>query len=124
MDELNNAQREFTITENLTNTALGAESKFYLAQLAFMMDKNVEAENLVFELVDKYSGNDYWVAKAFILLSDVYYKADNIFQAKQTLQSVIENYQGPELGEIARNKLQNIIDEEQTAVDGEVPQQQ
>ncbi len=124
MDDLNNALREFTITENLTNNAMGAEAKYYLAELAFMMDKNVEAENLVFELVDQYASYDYWVARAFILLSDVYYKADNIFQAKQTLQSVIDNFKGPELGKIARNKLQTIIDEEQTAVDGEVPQQQ
>jgi TolA-binding protein len=124
MDDLNNALREFTITENLTNNAMGAEAKYYLAELAFMMDKNVEAENLVFELVDQYASYDYWVARAFILLSDVYYKADNIFQAKQTLQSVIDNFKGPELGKIARNKLQTIIDEEQTAVDGEIPQQQ
>jgi hypothetical protein len=87
------------------------------------MDKNIEAENLVFELADKYAAYDYWVAKAFILLADIYQKSGNVFQAKQTLQSVIDNYQGPELGEIAKQKLQVIIDEEQAAGEQETLQQ-
>jgi hypothetical protein len=51
---------------------------------------------------------DYWVAKGFILLADIYVENGNTFQAKQTLQSIIDNYEGPELAEIARNKLKSI----------------
>ncbi len=122
MDDLNGAQREFSITEKLTNTAIGAESKYYLAYLAFLMDKNTETENLIFELVDQYAGYDYWVAKSFILLSDLYYKQGNNFQAKQTLQSVIENYKGRELGTIAREKLNTISNEEEPQDEQEQPE--
>jgi TolA-binding protein len=37
---------------------------------------------------------DYWVAKTFILLADNYVKLKDNFQAKATLQSIIENYKG------------------------------
>ena len=123
LDKLNEAQREFSITEKLSNNITGAESKYQLAYLAFLMDKNIEAENLVFELVDKYAAYDYWIAKAFILLAEIYYNTGNVFQAKQTLQSVIDNYKGPELGEIAEQKLQAIIDEEKTAGEQETSEQ-
>ncbi len=108
LDDLNNAQREFTITEKLTDTEIGAEAKYYLAFLAFEIGKYHEAENQIFELIDHYAAYDYWVARSFILLADVYMKLDNTFQAKQTLQSIIDNYKGPELIIIAQQKLDSI----------------
>ena len=38
--------------------------------------------------------HDYWVAKSFILLADNYVAMKDTFQAKSTLQSVIDNYEG------------------------------
>jgi hypothetical protein len=37
--------------------------------------------------------HDYWVAKTYILISDNYIGMKDIFQAKSTLQSIIENYE-------------------------------
>jgi hypothetical protein len=37
---------------------------------------------------------------------------DNIFQAKQTLQSIIDNYEGADLVEMAQDKLNVILEEE------------
>jgi hypothetical protein len=51
---------------------------------------------------------DYWIAKSFILLSDVYVKTNNIAQAKATLQSIIENYDGADLLQVAHEKLNAI----------------
>jgi hypothetical protein len=42
------------------------------------------------------------------LLADIYNQQGNVFQARQTLQSVIDNYKGPELGDIARQKLKDL----------------
>jgi tol-pal system protein YbgF len=74
--------------------ALGAEANFYLAQLNYNQQKYKEAEKIILNLQTKYASNDYWVAKGFVLLSDVYVQLGNAFQAKVTLQSVIENYKG------------------------------
>jgi thioredoxin-like negative regulator of GroEL len=46
------------------------------------------------------------VAKSFILLADVYLATGNEFQARQTLQSIIDNYEGEDLRQLARQKLE------------------
>ncbi len=106
------AKQEFAIAGKLATTEIGAESKYYHALLEYEDGNYKEAEKLVFELVETFSSYDYWVAKSFILLADVYVNLENIFQAKQTLQSIIDNYDGPELGNIAKRKLQEITEME------------
>jgi TolA-binding protein len=51
--------------------------------------------------------HDYWVAKTYILIADNYVAMKDTFQAKSTLQSVIENYDDTEDGilSLAKEKL-------------------
>jgi len=42
------------------------------------------------------------------LLADNYTQKGNLFQARHTLQSIIDNYDGPELASVARKKLEEI----------------
>lgn len=106
------ALQEFKITEQLSNTEMAAESKYLIASINYDDRKFEEAEKIIFELSNDYSYYDYWIAKGFILLADVYIAMDNIFQAKQTLQSIIENYEGQDLVGIAREKLKLINEKE------------
>ncbi len=106
------ALQEFKITEQLANTEMAAESKYLIASINYNERKYEEAEKIIFELSNDYSYYDYWIAKGFILLADVYIAMDNTFQAKQTLQSIIENYEGQDLVEIAREKLKLINEKE------------
>ena len=113
--ELNKVQiaiREFGITDRLTTGELGAESKYMLALIQFQSNKLDESENTIYELSDKYQSYGYWVAKGFILLADIYLKRDNVFQAEQTLQSIIDNYKGEDLLKIAQDKLNSIKPED------------
>jgi TolA-binding protein len=103
--DLTLAESEFTQTAKLSGTENGAEASYHLAEIAFQTNRLVEAEERVYTLSEKFAAYDYWVAKGFILLSDIFLKNGNEFQARQTLESVIENYKGPELGEIAKQKL-------------------
>lgn len=59
------------------------------------------------------ASSDYWLAYSFILWADIYYARGNNLQAKQTLQSIIENYDGEELIAVARQKYDLIVAEEQ-----------
>ena len=72
------------------------------------MKKYDEAENKVFDIADNFSKYDYWVAKSFIALADVYVAKENYFQAKETLRSVIDNYKGNDLKQEARAKLAEV----------------
>ena len=91
------ARKEFEETIKLSKNEMGAESKFMLAQLEFDNGKYDDCEKTVFDLSENFASYDFWVAKGFLLLSDVYLKKGNNFQAKQTLQSIIDNYEGQDL---------------------------
>ena len=86
----------------------GAESAYYSAVASIKLKKYDEAENKVFDISDNFSKYDYWVAKSFIALADVYVAKDNYFQAKETLRSVIDNYKGNDLKQEARTKLAEV----------------
>lgn len=72
----------------------GAEAKYLVAQYLFNDKNDKEAEKEVFDFIDKNTPHQYWLAKSFILLADIYIKQDNDFEAKQYLLSLKENYKG------------------------------
>jgi TolA-binding protein len=108
-----NKDKAFPLLSKLsvdTNSAEGAESKFLVADILYGKQKLKEAENEIMDFIDKNSPHQFWLAKSFILLSDIYLKNGDEFQAKHTLKSIIENYPEPDDGilETTRNKLQQI----------------
>ena len=117
INDMYNAKREFEICSKLTKNKIAAEAKYYIALINYEKNNYKDAEKLIFELVEQFSSYDYWVAKSFILLSDVYIRLDNVFQAKQTLKSIIENYEGPDIRKIAQEKLNAILEMEKTEED-------
>ena len=86
----------------------GAESAYYSAVASIKLKKYDEAENKVFNISDNFAAYNYWVAKSFIALADVYVAKENYFQAKETLRSVIDNYKGDDLKQEARAKLAEV----------------
>ena len=108
-----NADKAFPILSKLsvdTNSAEGAESKFLVAEILFERQKLKESEKEIMDFIDKNSPHQFWLAKSFLLLSDIYLKNGDEFQAKHTLKSIEENYPEKEDGilEATRQKLQVI----------------
>ena len=89
-------------------SVVGAESAYYSAMASFKMDKLDEAENKVFNISDRFGSHEYWVAKSFILLADVYVAKDNLFQARETLRSIIDNCSIKEMKTEAQHRLDHI----------------
>ena len=102
----------------LSQGEAGAEALYHVARIEFDLSDYEPAEKDVFKLVNNYSAYDYWVAKSFILLADIYTQKGNIFQAKQTLQSVIDNYDGKDLRDLAVFKLNGLESDENPNFDG------
>ena len=96
------------VVEKSTNV-IGAESQYQIALIQFNNKKLKEAEDLCFKVADNYSSYEYWVIKAYILLSDIYLANNNKFQAKATLESIIENAEDATLKKEATDKLNSII---------------
>jgi len=112
IEDLSRATKEFEITTNLSDGEKGAEAKYMLTSIQFKLKNYQKAEEMVFELVNQYAAFEYWKAKAFIMLAEIYTANDNVFQARQTFQSIIDNYPGEDLKNEAREKLKVLEQQE------------
>jgi tetratricopeptide (TPR) repeat protein len=75
-----------------TRTLNGAESKYLLAWINFQQGNLATAESEVLDFARKNTPHQYWLARSFVLLSDIYIRQGNDFQAKQYLLSLQRNY--------------------------------
>ena len=112
------AEKVFTDLSKNSETSIGAEATYMLAYLSFLNDSLQQAETNIYQLANDFTA-DYWIAKGFILLSEIYAQKGNHFQAKATLESIIENYQGEELLIVARKKFEAILQKEISAAERE-----
>ncbi|MFD2549060.1 tetratricopeptide repeat protein, partial [Sphingobacterium suaedae] len=87
------AMKEFNLAALKSQTALGAEARYRVAQLQYDNKEYDKAQETAFDVINTREEHEYWVAKSFILLADTYARKGNTFQAKSTLKSVIENYE-------------------------------
>jgi len=92
LKKLDEAAADLKVLAAETRTGNGAESKYLLANLYFEQDKMKEAETEVMDFAKKNTPHQFWLARSFVLLSDVYIKQNNDFQAKQYLISLQKNY--------------------------------
>ncbi|MEI6048885.1 MAG: tetratricopeptide repeat protein [Bacteroidota bacterium] len=73
-------------------SAEGAESKYMVAELLYKNDMTAESEKIISEFIDQNTPHQYWMAKMFLLLSEISVKKGDTLQALATLQSLRENY--------------------------------
>ena len=100
----------FTDLAKDTKSKEGAEAKYLVAEILASQNKLDEAENEVMDFIDKNTPHQYWLAKSFILLADIYLSKGDEFQATHTLKSIVENYPEENDGilETAGTRLQQL----------------
>ena len=106
---------EFRILSSEVNSSEGAESKYLICEIYFNNNQFDVAEEEIFDFASKNTSQEYWLARSFILLSDIYIEKKDKFQAKHTLKSVIDNYNpdaNDDVKEIATEKYNTIIESE------------
>ena len=79
---------------NDTRNVYGAEGKYLLGQLYYDTRQYDKAEQEVLDYISVSTPHSYWLARSFILLSDVYMKKEKYIEAKQYLLSLKQSYQG------------------------------
>jgi len=104
------AEESLKMVISTGNTLQAAEAQYLYASLKYNSGLFSEAEKMVYELARKYPSAEEWKARGFILLSDILVKQGNYFQARHTLQSIIDNYQGKEEVELAKDKMKRVME--------------
>jgi len=112
------AQFHFNYVQKENKAALGAEALYNKADIAYNTSKSDSCKSLVFKLNDDFASYENWVVKGFILLSDVYRDEKDYFQARATLQSIIDNTEIPDLLATAKRKLEELNALEKTSREG------
>lgn len=92
-----------------TKTLAAAEAKYNIAVVQYDKGDYKSSQKTCFDLINNMPSYDYWVAKSFILLSDNYLALKDKLQAKSTLLSIIDNYEGKDdILPTAKEKLAKI----------------
>jgi TolA-binding protein len=99
--------------ENLardTRTAYGAEARYLLAQFYFDGNNATEAKIVIQDYIRQGTPYPYWLAKSFILLSDIYAAENDKLQARQYLESLQTNYKntGDDIHQIIEERLEKL----------------
>lgn len=109
--ELNQkAQAEITL-QNLVQdhkTVQGAEG-LYLLAFSYQERGDVAKSNeAIFDFSGPFADYDFWYGKMFLLLADNFLKTGEEFQAKATLESIVERSTNAEIKAEAQSKLKNL----------------
>ena len=79
-----------------TDDLTGTKSAYYLARYHYDTKNTDKALEEINRLIDANPPHDYWLARGFILLSDILRRKGSDFEADEYLRSLRENYPGSE----------------------------
>lgn len=85
--------------------ALAAEARYEIAASLFRQKQWKAAERAAFETISRSGSYEHWVAKSYLLLGDLFFEQKDLFNAKATYRSVIENATQDVWKNEARSKL-------------------
>ncbi|MCS6819828.1 MAG: tetratricopeptide repeat protein, partial [Chitinophagales bacterium] len=112
----NDFEKALPLLNKVANAAVsekGAECKYYVCRIAHEKQQYQSSLEGCIQLKNKFAAYEYWVVKGFILMADNYVALNNTFQAKATLESIVNYYEGDvALKEEAKQKLDKLRKEE------------
>lgn len=91
------------------HTVYGAQAVVMLAQYAYDTQQYQSAEQVLTPFIDSGTSHSYWLARAFVLLSDVYAKTGRTLEARQYLLSLRSNYtESEEINSMIQQRLNQL----------------
>jgi len=116
------AQPDLKALATEVRTAQGAEAKYLLAQSYYELKDYDAAEAQVMEFTQMNTQQQYWLARALVLLSDINRERGELFQARQYLLVLLQNYTatGDDIPSIIQARLAELDKREQPVVKEEV----
>ncbi|HET9487157.1 MAG TPA: tetratricopeptide repeat protein, partial [Chryseosolibacter sp.] len=102
------AQDEFLNTLNTAQDEYGAEAKYLLAQTFYLNKEYKKSYETLLSLTEDFAAYDEWVGKSYLLMADNFVAMDQLFQARATLQSLVDNFPMQTIKDAAATKLKEI----------------
>lgn len=102
------AQASINALNNSSKSLVATEAKYLHTQLLYLRNNNEGAEKAAYEIINQDPSYDFWVAKSFIILSDIFMRKNDKFSAKNTLQSIIDNSENADILKEANQKMEAI----------------
>ena len=106
------AMQQYEMLTKSSNPDYSSEARYVILEQRVKSGFYDEAERMILDYIQDESVDDYYLAKTYLLWADIYYQKGNMLQAKQTLQSIVDNYEGEDLKSLARQKLDMIAQKE------------
>ena len=104
-NEFDKASDVFLQLVNLSQDETGAEAQYLLGDIQYRQKNYKQSLETLFALNKKFGNFESWRDKGFLLIAEDYASLNEIFQAKSTLQSIIENADDKATVDIARKRL-------------------
>ena len=110
MNKTADATKELNLAALKSKTETGAEARYLVAEQQVKAKQYDKAIQSALDISNTFSSYDFWVAKGFILMAEAYVGKGDKFQAKATLESVIDNYENQNDGilKTAKERLQKL----------------
>ena len=102
----------FLTTLNTAKDENGAEAQFLIAEIQYKNSDYKKSIETLYDLNTNFSIYEWWLGKSFLLIADNYIALDENFQARATLESLIEKSPNKEIVAMAKKKLGNLQDKE------------
>lgn len=103
------AQADWKELAQDTRTVYGAEAKYRIAQQLFDTGQAEAAERELLHFIEVSTPHAYWLARSFVLLSDVYHQLGRDLDARQYLLSLQQNYQADDdIAGMIQNRLEKL----------------
>lgn len=108
------AKDELLTTLNTAKDEYGAEAQYLLGKIQYIENENEKSIETLIALNTTFHAYDDWVGKGFLLIVDNYVAMGEMFQAKGTLQSIIEGFPQDDIVAEAKQKMQELEASEAT----------
>ncbi len=108
----NKALEDYKVLAKDTRIIYGAEAKFRVAEMLYNQQQYQAAENELIDFIEQSTPHAYWLARGFILLSDVNVALGKKIEARQYLLSLQQNYKGDQhIEEMIQSRLNKLTEE-------------
>jgi TolA-binding protein len=108
------AALDYKEIESAVKTKEGAEARYKVVADLFNRGDLANTEKAVLDFSKQTTPHQYWMAKCFIVLGDVYVKRNDAFQAMATYESIVDGYKNADDGIIdeVNQRMQQLIQRE------------